>query len=124
MGFLTSWQSTAIAAGLAAVFFWLYVGAKSDLKAEIESCNTRIAELAVDAEREAGIAREKALQRQIAELEAINTAQTEALGIAAEAASEAARRPERVRTVIKEVASANACIDTVVPAAVVDSLRD
>jgi len=117
-------KGTIIAGAAAVGLLWLYVGAKSDLKAEVESCNARIAELGQNAEREAGIAREAALQRQIEELEAINAAQTAALGIASQAASEAAKRPERVRTVIKEVASANACLDTAMPAAVIDSLRD
>ncbi len=121
---IEKWALTLGGYAIAATMLWLYVDAKSDLKAEIESCNVRVATLAVDAEREAGIARRKALERQIAELEAINAAQTKAIGIAAQAATEAARQPERVAIAVEEAKDENACLGELVPDSVIDGLRD
>lgn len=120
-------EKYAVAGGgyvLAAMMFWLLIDAKQDLAAEIESCNTRAETAAREATEAATEARIAAYERQLDEAEELRQHEVRARQIAVKAATEAQNRPERVRTVIREVASENACIDTAVPAAVLDSLRD
>ena len=108
----------------AALLLVAYIGAKSDIKAEIERCNTEKMAAVAEAQslvRDAEIA---AMERHIDALTNMIHEADEARKIAEAAAREAELRPAKVRTVIREVASADACIDTAVPAAVVDSLRD
>lgn len=109
--------------GLAALFGWLYVGAKGDLAAEREACNTRIVESARRAAEAVSVAKAENYEKQIAELQEIADREAAARTRAEAVAEEARKRPERVRTVIREVASENECIDTVVPDAVLDGLR-
>jgi flagellar biosynthesis/type III secretory pathway M-ring protein FliF/YscJ len=122
--FLTRWGITAGGYAAAAVFLWLFIGAKSDIKAEIERCNTE--KLAAVAEAESALrdAQIASYEARLAELARMVADEAKAREIAQEAARLAESRPEKVRTVIREVASANACIDTAVPDAVLDSLRD
>ena len=122
--FVKSWGIALLGWGAAAALMTMYIGAKADIKAEIERCNTEkviAIQEATEALRTVEMASYKA---RILELEQLALDESNARLIAQQAAIEAQNRPERVRTVIKEVASANACIDTVVPAAVLDSLRD
>ncbi len=107
----------------AAIFFGLYVGAKTDIKAEIERCNTEKMAAVADAQRIVRYAEIEALNKRIAELEAISLRESNARRIAEEAAREALGRPEKVRTVIKEVSGENSCLDTAVPGPVLDQLR-
>lgn len=107
---------------LAAVFLGLWVGARSDLAAEVERCNTdKVAAMAAASE----LAREaeaSAWRAQVAQAERMAAAERDARLIAEEAAAAAEGRPERVRVVIRE--STDACLKAVVPAPVVERLRD
>jgi CHASE3 domain sensor protein len=120
-----NWMAiTAGGYGAAAVFLWLWIGAQSDIKAEIERCNTEklaAVQEATEALRESEIA---AYEERIAQLEQKAADLDEARRIASEAATEAQNRPERVRTVVREVTSRENCLSQPVPAAVIDSLRD
>ena len=108
----------------ALALLWLFIGAKSDIKAEIERCNTEKAQAVAEAHSLVRDAQIAAMERHMDDLEAMVAEADEARLVAEAARDEALKRPERVRTVIREVASADACIDTAVPAAVIDSLRD
>ena len=110
--------------GAVLALLWLFVDARSDLKAERESCNVRVEKLAREATEAAGEAQIAALRRQVASLMTKATQEAQARESAERAAREALERPERVRTVIREVASANACIDTAVPDSILGSMRD
>ena len=106
----------------AGIFCALWLGARDNLAAEVEACNTRAekaAREAIEATKEAQIS---AYERQIRQIELLAQNEREARILAEKAAQEAQSRPERVRTVVREVASENVCIDTVVPDAVLDSL--
>lgn len=124
MDFLTKITISVGGYVASAIFLGLYVGAKSDIKAEIERCNTEklaAVQEATEALRDAQVA---SYEARIAELEQIALDESRARRIAQEAAEAAAGRPERVRTVIREVSSENSCLGQPVPAAVLDSLRD
>lgn len=124
MDFLTKITISVGGYVASAIFLGLYVGAKSDIKAEIERCNTEklaAVQEATEALRDAQVA---SYEARIAELEQIALDEARARRIAQEAAEAAAGRPERVRTVIREVSSENSCLGQPVPAAVLDSLRD
>jgi len=101
-----------------------YINAKSDIKAEIERCNTEKVQAVQDATellRQAEIANYTA---RIAELEAIAVSESQARLIAQEAAVEAQNRSQRVKTVIKEVAAnGDSCLNQPVPGPILDSLR-
>lgn len=107
----------------AAILLGLYMGAREDLAAEIERCNTEklaAVQEATEALRDAQMAQYEA---RIAELEQMALDERKAREIAQEAARAAESRPEKVRTVIRRVADENACMDTSVPAPVLDELR-
>lgn len=106
------------------LLFNAWVDAKSDVKAEIERCNTEKLQAVAEAREATMIAERDAYAELVAELEAIAADEARARAIAEEAARAAQDRPERVRTIIREVADENACMDTRIPDAVVRSLRD
>ena len=108
---------------LAALLLWAYIDAKSDIKAEQERCNSEKLEAVAEARRVVRDAEIAAMERHIDDLTKLVHDADQARLIAEEAAELARNKPAKVRTVIREVASANACIDTAVPAAVINSLR-
>lgn len=118
------WAFTAGGYVLAAVLLWAYIDAKSDIKAEVARCNSE----KLDAVHEASVALRNAQEAhfaaRIAELEAITLQETRARQIAEEAALAARDRPERVRTVIREIADEDACLGAAVPDSIIRSLRD
>lgn len=79
MGFLTSWQSTAVAAGLAAVFFWLFLDAREDVAAAVERCNAQKLSAVAEAEKIARTAAERAAAAKLAQLEAQMAQETAAV---------------------------------------------
>jgi len=107
-------QKYAIMAGgylVAAVFLWLFIGAKSDIKAEIERCNVEKLAAVQDASealREAQIA---SYEARIVELGQIAANEATARQIAQKAAIEAQNRPERVREVIRNVTNPEDCLN-------------
>lgn len=105
-----------------AVVGWLWLEARDDIIEAVEGCNTRITAAALESERLVRETLTRAAQEREAQLQADIDAAERAAAIARQAASEAASRPVEVREVIREVASANACIDTAVPALLVDSV--
>lgn len=107
----------------AATLLWLLLEAREDLGAEIAQCNADKALAVAEAERITREALQTAMDERIAQLEARLWDEANARRIAEEARVEAESRLPEVRTIIREVASENACIDTAVPDAVLDSLR-
>ena len=123
-GFLSNIWVTVGGWAAAALCFGLWFNAASDIKAERERCNTRMAEAVAESESAVAEATRLAAQKKIDALMRQAEAANRALAIAEEAAEMAESRIPEVREVIREVAVTNACIDTDVPAAVLDSLRD
>lgn len=109
---------------LAAVFFWFWHGARENTAEEIERCNRAQLDAVAEAQQAARAAVIESYERQLAEMEEILLREARARQIAEEAATEALSRPERVRTIIKEVRDEHSCLDTAIPDAVLDSLRD
>lgn len=107
----------------AALLFWLLLEAREDLGAEIAQCNADKIEAVAEAERITREAMQIAMDERVAQLEARLWDESNARRIAEEARVEAESRLPEVRTIIREVASEDACIDTTVPDAVLDSLR-
>lgn len=108
---------------VAGVLLWLLLEAKEDLGAEIAQCNADKIMAIAEAERLTREAMQVAMDERVAQLEARLWDESNARRIAEEARVEAESRLPTVRTIIREVASENECIDTVVPDAVIDSLR-
>ena len=123
MGFLSSWTFTAAGYGAAGVLLWLYIDAKGDVKAEIERCNTEKMAAVAETEQIVRVAVQEGMQAEIDRLIEQNERADRAREIAEEAARLAEARIPEVREVIREVANENACIDTAIPAAIIDSLR-
>lgn len=102
----------------------LYLNAHGQLSSQVKSCN---------AEKEAAVAAAKALvkdqemlalEEEMRELERRLENETKAREMAAAAAEAAAQTPERVRTIIREVASDTNCLLEPVPDRVINGLRD
>lgn len=108
----------------AALLMALYLSARDNLATEIEVCNTRVSAAAQAASEAARAAQASAHAESIAQLEKIVQAERQAREIAEQARDMAESRPDRVRTVIREVAGDNSCIDTAVPVELLNSLRD
>lgn len=124
MDFLKGWAVTAGGYVLAATLFWLLLETREDLGEERAQCNADKLAAVAAAEEALRNAQIESYEQRIADLEQIAADETRAREIAVEAARAAESRPERVRTVVREVASENSCIDTAVPDAVLDSLRE
>jgi len=124
VGFIGKWQVTAAGYAAAALFLWLYIGAKSDVKAGLERCNTEKMAAVAQAESLARVAVQTGLQAEIDRLEKQTVKANRARAIAEEAALLADARIPEVREVIRVVANTDACIDTNVPAGVLDALRN
>ena len=110
---------------LAALVFWLWLGARDDLAAEVERCNADKLESIANAEAITRSALENAHSEQLAELARQVAAAERARAIADRARVEAEERPIETRTIIREVASADpeSCLNQPVPDSVIDSLR-
>ena len=113
----------ALATVFCGVLVWLYLGKRDQVIEERERCNATIAASAAQASELARKAQKDADFAAINELRHQATQAEKARQIAENAAKQAQNRPEKVRTVIKEVSGENSCLDTPVPAAVLDSLR-
>jgi hypothetical protein len=109
--------------GLAVLFFWFWHGARENTAEEIERCNADKIAAVQDAEAAVRSAMISNYEEKISEMERLLLRESRARQIAEEARMDAESRPPVVRTVIREVAGENACIDTAVPDAVLDSLR-
>ena len=124
MGFLSGWWMTALGWGAAVGMGFLFVGAREELAAEIERCNTAKLAAVAEAERLVRVAVQAGLQEEIDRLLLQTERAERARQIAQEAARLAEARIPEVREIIREVANEDVCIDTAVPTAVLDSLRD
>ena len=113
----------ALATVFCGVLIWLYLGKRDQVIEERERCNATIAASAAQASELARKAQKDADFAAINELRHQATQAEKARQIAENAAKQAQNRPAKVRTVIKEVSGENSCLDTPVPAAVLDSLR-
>lgn len=107
-----------------AVLFWLWIDTEKELAAEIERCNTDKLQSALEQERIARNALVNANAERVRQLEEQASRAIQARNIAEAARIEAEARPERVRTVIREVASEDGCVDSRVPERLAQCLRD
>ena len=123
---MPSWLIYLTGAGWAVsvVFGWLWLGARDDVAREQQLCNAEKLAAVAEAQKTARQAAQDASEQTIAGLVARIERERKAREIAIRAASEAEKRPERVRTVIRRVADANSCIDMPVPVDILDSMRD
>ena len=108
---------------LAAVFFFLWIGVKEDLAAEIERANTDKLSAALEAEKITREALSAAEARRVRELAAFAEETAGAIAAAKDALVEAQNRPVQVRTVIERVRDQDACIDTDVHPELLSCLR-
>ena len=117
-----SYIAAASSIGLV-VMTGLYLDKRDDLAQAIESCNSDKYQTALESSEIARKALQEAAERRFAELEAIALASDAARRIAEEARLEAESRPEKVRTVIREVAGENKCLDIAVPVRLLQCVR-
>ncbi len=108
---------------LCGVMVWLYLGVRDDLAAEIERCNTDKMTSIAEAERVAREGVQSAWDKEREEVERRMEALTQARLIVDEALRTAANREPEIRRVVEKVRDEDACIDTVVPSAIVERLR-
>ena len=108
---------------LAAIVFWLWLGVRDDLAAEVERCNTDKLTSVLAAERISSQAQREAAKERIIQLTQQVALEKKAAQIANDAAIAAESRPVEVREVIKRVSDANLCLKTDIPADLVDALR-
>jgi hypothetical protein len=126
--FLTILKSTKVWAGiggylLAAFFVWLWLNGRDDLASQREACNTAVQASAAQAQKVAREVSKAAFEARLAQKEAQITSERNAREIADRARLAAESRPARVKTVIREVASENSCMDMPIPEPVVERLR-
>jgi len=122
MGPITTWAAASTVA--LGIVTGLYLDKRDDYASAVESCNASKLLAIAEAERLARETVASAAARKAIQLERQVEAANRAREIAEEAQREAESRPERVRTIIRRVADADACIDTAIPAELADSLRD
>lgn len=108
--------------GLAVVAGLMFLDAREDLASEVERCNTAVAQSAAEAERLTRQVERDAASRELLRLARQVELEREAREIAERATREALARPQRVREVIRN--SDETCLDTVIPADILDSLHD
>ena len=108
---------------LAAFTLWLYIGAREDVAQQIELCNTQKITAVAEAERVARESLETAMAIRSQRLREIAEQEQSARLILQDRIDELESKPAEIREVIRSVADENVCIDAVVPAAIVDSLR-
>ena len=121
MGPITTWAGASTVALV--VMTGLYLDKRDDFAAQVEQCNADKLEAVAEAERITREAQEAAIQTRLTELARQVNAADEARRVAEAARREAESRPPEVREVIRRVSDANACLDTGMPDAVIDSLR-
>jgi hypothetical protein len=109
---------------LAALIFYFYLGARDQIVEERESCNADKLTSALESSELARTALQEAAERRFAELEALALSADRARRIAESARLEAESRPERVRTVVREVSREDQCIDAVVHPRLLSCLRN
>jgi flagellar biosynthesis/type III secretory pathway M-ring protein FliF/YscJ len=101
-----------------------YLNLRDDLAAQREACNRAVERSAREAERITRETAEAAFEARLAQKDAQLASERNARQIADRARQAAESRPERVRTVIRELkGDANACLETIVPVQLVDGLR-
>lgn len=122
MGPITTW-ATAASLGLV-VMTGLYLDKRDDYAAQVETCNASKLAAVAEAEKITRESLEAATARRLSDMARQADAAERARQIAENARIEAESRPERVRTIIREVASANACLDTAMPVELLNSLRN
>jgi hypothetical protein len=108
---------------LAALIFWFYLGARDQVIEERESCNADKLTTALESSELARTAIHEAAERRFAELEALAKDADNARRIAEAARLEAESRPAQIRTIVREVASVDACIDSPVPVRLLECVR-
>jgi hypothetical protein len=126
--FLTILKSTKVWAGiggylLAAFFVWLWLNGRDDLASQREACNTAVQASAAQAQKVAREVSQAAFEARLAQKEAQITSERNAREIADRARLAAESRPARVETVIRRIRDANSCLDTIVPAELIDGLQ-
>jgi hypothetical protein len=110
---------------LAAFLLYGYLGIRDDLAAQREACNTAVEASAREAEKVTREAAKAAFEARLAQKDAQVVSERKAREIADMARQAAESRPERVKTVIRELrGDANACLDIIVPAELVGGLRE
>jgi hypothetical protein len=108
---------------LAAFFVFLWLNGRDNLASQREACNTAVQASAAQAQKVAREVSKAAFEARLAQKEAQITSERNAREIADRARLAAESRPERVKTVIREVASENSCMDMPIPEPVVERLR-
>ena len=109
---------------LAAIFFGLWLHTRDKVVEERESCNTEKVMAIAEAEKVARITTTNAFQRQLDQLDNLAKTAERARQIAEKARIEAESRPERVRTVIRNAANEDQCLDIPVHPNVLQCLRN
>ena len=105
-----------------AVLGGLWLNARDAIIEEREGCNISKVEEALEASLVVADAQKAAHERELQEAFEIVERARRAEAIAREAAELADSRPAKVRTVIKRITDEEACIGTIVPTVLVDSV--
>ena len=108
---------------IAVLMFWFWLGARDQVIEERESCNADKLTSALESSELARTAMQKAAERRFEELEQLAYQADTARRIAELARIEAESRPAQIRTVVREVASVDACIDSRVPDRLLECVR-
>jgi hypothetical protein len=108
---------------IAAVCVFGYLNLRDDLASQREACNTAVQASAAQAQKITREVSQAAFEARLAQKEAQIISERNAREIADRARLAAESRPERVKTVIREVASENSCMDMPIPEPVVERLR-
>lgn len=109
---------------IAAMLFFFWLDGRENLAMETERCNTDKMTAVAEASEVARLAVVRASTAREKQLEAMAESERRARHIAEDARVAAESRPARVVEVIKRVAITDACINTAVPADLLDSLRN
>ena len=130
---LSGWMFTAAGYAAAAVLLWLFIGAKSDIKAEIERCNTDKLRAVAEAENIARETLQESMDRRLRDLEAMAMAESAARRDAElardMAESNANNAQDTIRRLMREAANdetttiERACLNVDLPADALDGLR-
>jgi hypothetical protein len=126
LAILRSFHAWATIGGylLAALLFWAWINVKEDLASQREACNTAVQASAAQAQKVAREVSQAAFEARLAQKEAQITSERNAREIADRARLAAESRPERVKTVIRDSASSDRCLEMTIPINVIDSLRN
>ena len=105
------------------LFFFLWLDSRENLAAEMERCNADKMAAVAAAEEITRAAQAANYEARLTQLAEIADRERRARELADDAREIAESRPVEVREVIRRVADANACITTVMPTELTDSLR-